>query len=85
MSLRRIAFLALVAVSLPACIEGRAHVAQARAAYDMSCAQENIHAFRVVGGTFVAEGCGVRTEYACIGNVYDITCVRIAPVTTARE
>jgi hypothetical protein len=85
MRLRKIALLALVALSLSACFEGRAHVAQARAAYDMSCAQENIHAFRVVGGTFVAEGCGMRTEYACIGNAYDITCVRISPVTPARE
>lgn len=56
---------------------GQAHVAQARAEYDLGCDKETIHAYRVVGGTYVAEGCGVWTEYTCSVSG---TCVRIESV-----
>jgi len=82
--LRRCFLFALLATSC-AWWPGPAHVAQARGANDLRCPVESVHAYRVVGGTYVAEGCAAWTEYACLNNrTPDVVCFRIAPVHVDR-
>jgi len=52
--------------------------ARARAAYDLGCPSEQIATYHSVGGTTVARGCGVWTEYRCFTTRAEVVCVREA-------
>jgi hypothetical protein len=75
--MRRLLVLALL--GLTGCSGwGAAHTARMRGAYDLDCEVDRVVAFRVVGGTYVAEGCDHWTEYSC--DRRGATCVRTGAI-----
>jgi hypothetical protein len=52
--------------------------ARARAAYDLNCPSEQIETYHAAGGSTVARGCGVWTQYRCFTTRAEPVCIREA-------